>query len=492
MKEKIAFLPNEDQAEGRISELMKELEVTEVSQLLADIDVENIYVNPADLQDIKELTVKKLNQDTPIMLHPKEKPEVNSQGPERRRHSRYLRYTAAAAGILLLLVVWTNNERIVSAFQSIFSLIPGVGIVENRPDILYRLREEVSVENDKGTLQIRSVMATNNTMSISFEVTRNNYTEEQLIADKNAEWEELKKGNNPGKPGVYLVIDGTKYEMSFGSSGLGLSEFYHFTFDTKDLKIEPTQRFTLLYEEYQMSADFELVSLEEYTSLDEIGSSDIHNNIILTATATKKEGALSVHVYPVNYSSYRLISFDMEYDFKFFGKKVMLMTEKGNKDYTLPGSYGSGMNAAYTFDVKDGSEEYTLSIPYVVVESDEESKVTLPIPKVGEVVELNKEIKFENGTVIIRSVEKVLQANEYGDLKITLEYVNHQSNQQLVSVKLTSKKSEGWSEEYDEENRLKTIYYMLDKSDQSKLKLYVTTPRYALMEEYRLKLNDQD
>ncbi len=491
MKEKIAFLSNEDQVERRISEMMKELEVNEVSQLLEDIDVESSYVNPADLQDIKARTVMKLNHGTPVVTQPNEELHVSNQSPEKRRHSRYLRYTAAVAGILLFLFVWTNNERIVSAFQNIFSLIPGVGIVENRPDIRYRLKEEVTVENDRGTLQIKSVVATNDTMSISFEFTRKNYTEEQLIADKNAEWEELKKGNNPVKPAIYLAVDGTKYEMSFGSSGSGLSEFYNFTFVTKDMKIEPTQRFTLLYEEYQMSADFELISLEEYTSLDDIGSSDIHNNIILTATASKKEGDLSVHVYPVNYSSYSLISFDQEYDLNYFGKKITLMTEKGNKGYTLPGSYGSGMNAAYTFDVKDGSEDYTLSIPYVVVESDEESKVTLPIPKVGEVIELNKEIKFENGSVIIRSVEKVLQGNEYGDLKITLDYVNNQSDQQLVNVKLTNKKSEGWSEEYDEENRLKTIYYMLNKSDHSKLKLYVTKPRYALMEEYQLKLNDQ-
>ena len=46
------------------------------------------------------------------------------------------------------------------------------------------------------------------------------------------------------------------------------------------------------------------------------------------------------------------------------------------------------------------------TIPFVLVESKEEQKITLPIPEEGQI---NEAVEFAEGTAIITSVEKVMQ-----------------------------------------------------------------------------------
>lgn len=494
MKEKTAYLLNEEVAKEKVADIMDKLDLDDVSKLITDTDTQDFCVSRNELQDIKERTFQKLGVDRLQSGQPGNRSSLGSETGDRSaafRRSSGRKGLAAAAIILLCLIAWGNGDNIVSAVSRMISLIPGVGIIEDNQDILYQLKEPVVVENEEGTLDIQSAVATRDTMTVSFEFTRKNYTEEQMMADKNEEWEKLKKGGRLFKQDIYLVVNNQKYKMTGGSSTGGLSEYSSYSFDILQETFDPSQKYTFVYGDFNISADFQMINLKQYSSLDEIGSTEIHNNISLTALTSQKDGKLSVNVYPVNYSGYNLISFDQDYDLNYFGKKLTLKTELGDKDYTLPGSYGSGMNAAYTFDVGDGSKDYTLSVPYVVVESKEEAKVTLPIPKVGVIINLNKRIDYDKGSLIIKSVEKVMQngGNPYGDLKVDFECVSKDVNWQLVSAKLTNKGSEGYSEEFDDLNRIKTIYYMLNKSDRSKLKLYLMNPRYAIMDEYNLDLN---
>lgn len=482
MKEKITYLQNEHDTEEKIVDLMEKLNLEEASLLLKDITAEDAYLNPKSIQSIKEKTFQKLGMEhsTPV--------QQNAGISTKRTGWKGL--VISAAVVLLCLLAWRNGNSIALAFNNILSLIPGVGIIENNPEILYRLNTPVGVEGEQGTLNILSVVATKDAMTVNFSFERKNYTEEQLMADKQEEWDKLVKGGEQEKPNIYILTDNQKFQMTCGSNSAGLTENYNYTFELEDGYVDPSRTYKLVYEDYHIDADFQIVSLEQYQSLDEIGATDIHNNISLTATASLQDGQLMVNVYPVNYTEYNLISFDQDYSFEYFGKKLKLKTEKGEKDFTLPDSYGSGMNAGLTFDVSDGAKDYLLSIPYIVVESKEEEKITLPIPEEGETIELNKEVEFENGSVIIKSVEKLIQegGNEFGDLKVNLEYKNVDESQQLVGIELTRKTSEGWSVEYDAQNRVKTICYMLEKSDKNKLKLYVVKPRYVFMDEYSLKL----
>ncbi len=495
MEEKIKSMQNNTTLDDKIISVMDELDVEETTSLLKNIDMHNAGLKKEEIEKLKVRTLKKVN------LTPANREQeggtaplnVNTGGKDKSIYRN--RFAVAAAAVLLCIVILQYNN-IAYAFQQMLSLIPGVGIIENDREIMYQLKEPVFMEDEQATLTITSAVASNQEITIRFEFARKNYTEEQLMADKDAEWENLKKGGEMKKPNIYLQVDSQEYHGYYGSSGSGLKETFSYTFELAPEHIDSSKNYKLVYEDYNISADFKLVTLEQYSSLNEIGITAIHNNISLTATSSLENNELKVHVYPLNYSDYNLISFDREYDFNYFDKKLVLQTDKGDKTYTLPDSYGSGMNAAYTFDLSDGAKYNILSIPYIVVESKEEAKVTLPIPEEGVILPVNKEVFFDEGSVIIKNVEKIThdeennQSDFYAELKVDLEYKSKASKQQLVGIDLTNKKSEGKSWEYDEQYRIKTIYYMLDKPDKSKIKLYLTKPRYVLMEEYNLDLSE--
>ncbi len=468
-------LQNNTDAEEIIMNTLEQLDLEDTMLLLNGLDTDELPFSKKEMRDIKIRTKSKLGLTT-------------SSWVKQKR----MKYLVSAAAILLCIMIGIGSDRIVQAFQSIFSLIPGIGIVENNEEIIYRLKEPVHVTTSQGTLDILSANATKDSIGINFTFRRSNYSEEQLIEDKQKEWEDLSKNVDTRKPKIYIIVDNMKYQMSFGvSSSGGEEQTYSYSFEMNEGDIDLAKSYTLFDEELNISADFQLVSLEQYSDLNEIGATDIHNNISLTATASLVDHQLNVNVYPINDTDYTLISFNREYDLKYFGKKMVLKTDMGDMNYTLPEIHF--MNTTYSFPVDDTATEYVLSIPFVVVESKEEKKLTMPIPKEGEVIELNKEIAFEKGSVIIKSVEKVVSenGNEYGDLKVSLEYISQDENQQLIGVELTRKASEGYSVEYDNHNRVCVINYMLEKSDHRKLKLYVIKPRYAFMDEYNLDIKVQ-
>ncbi|MFU0828662.1 MAG: hypothetical protein ACFWTJ_14235 [Lachnoclostridium sp.] len=509
MKGKIVYMQKSSDVDTKIHSVLDGLNVTETTTLLKNIDIGNTILSENDLRDIKKKTFHKLNMATGDQ---KEKGSVQPGNFNSLSHSVYIksetksrnknrfriRFAAAAVAVLLCIVMINYND-IAHAFWQMLSLIPGVGIIENNSDsdreILYQLKETVNAESDQATMTISSAVATSEEISVNFQIVRKNYTEDELFTEKQKEWEELKKGGEMKKPRIFLQVDNQKFTCNYSSSGGGLEENYSCTFKLDSELIGPAKRYKLIFDDYNISADFELVTLEQYNSLSDIGPTEIHNNISLTATASREGDQLKVHIYPLNYSDYTLISFDQEYEFDYFHKKLTLKTDKGDKDYTLPGSYGSGMNAAYTFDLSDGAKYSILSVPYVVVESQEEKRITLPIPKEGKVVSVNQEVAFEDGSVIIKDVEKLVYPHEDNesdydaDLKVNLEYKSKDEKKQLVGAKLTNKKSESMSWEYDEDHRLTTYYYTLDNPSKSQIKLYLTKPRYVLMDEYNLDIS---
>jgi hypothetical protein len=494
LKEK-SFWLNEKEAEDKMTGLMDDLDIENTQKLLRNYHIEH-SLNQEAVEDIKNRVHSQLGFKIRIFDNRANALDNSikrlEQGVGKKTKSKWKAYVASIAIFLLCAFIWKNGDNLVYAINKMFGLIPGVGIIEDNQDILYQLKETNEMITDDVELHLLNAIATKDSITVTFEIERKNITEEDLMLEKQLEWDTLMKEDRLSKPNIFLLVDGEKYEMDNGSnSGGGFTERFSYSFELSEEVVGTSKTYTILHEDYNLKVEFQLEDVKTYNSLNEIGATAVHNNISLTAESYIENNQLKVNVYPINHSNYHLISFDEGYDFEYFGKRLLLKTENGQKVATLPGSYGSGMNAVYSFDISDGSEDFYLHIPYVVVRTNEEKKVTLPIPEVGKVVELNQEVSFEEGSVIIESIEKVIEdiGGEYGALKVNLKYNSLDENNQLVQVKLTRKASEGWAEDYDDQGRLKTIYYMLEKKDKNKLNLYVTQPWYVLMDEYILNLN---
>jgi hypothetical protein len=485
--QKTIYLLNEADLEMKINAALEDLDINEASILFNDIDMNEIELDRECMKEIKERTIKKLGLEATESIRYGDNTEVKHKvNAERRKDIRWKRYAAAAAIVLFILAV-VNSDSIVLAFQNMISLIPGIGIVENNQEVKYRIKEPVATENDLCSLKILYGTATNDTITIRFDLV-GMFTEEQRQKEKDKE----------DMFDVFLLVDNQKFQKYQGSSGSGISEYQYsyncnYTFEVDQKYINTKKKYTLVCEDNNIRVNFRLSRIDQYSSPSEIGATEIHNDISLTASAFLKDGNLSVNVYPLNRSKYNLISFNQEYDLEYFKKKMTLNTDKGVKQYTPPSFYGTNLNASFVFDVSDGSNDYKLSIPFVVVEMEEEKEIKLPIPEEGETAEVNKEVAFENGSTIIKKVERLAGdvGNEYGYLKIYLEYTSLSENQQLVSVEFTGKDAVGWYPYNDDQNRVTAISYMLNESDTNELKLNVTNPRYVLMNPYMLDIKIQ-
>jgi hypothetical protein len=521
MKEqKRIYLLNEAALEEQIHIAMEELDMNKASMLLNEIDIDETSLDPTYIQDIKERTLKKLElevttipgndniSEKPYTEKPYiEKPYTEKPYTEKsytgklykdnlykenlhkvkqgKRKGIDWKGAIACAAVIVIVILGIKHDSIVLAFQEMISLIPGVGIVDSNLGAEYRLKEQVTAENDQTTMKILYVTATENTMTVRFDLEG---TYQEKLTEKNRE----ERYNID----VFLLVNNQKIQKSHGSSGAGLSgnTFSYncnYTFELDQKYINTKRKYTLVCEELDIRVSFRLSEIDQYTSLNDIGATQTHNNISLTASAFLKDDQLSVNVYPINNSNYNLISFNQEYNLEYFGKKMTLNTDKGIKKYIPPSYYGTGLNAPFLFDVSDDSSNFELLIPFVVVESEEIKGIDLPIPEEGEAEEVNKEIKFEYGSAIIKSVKRLAGdiGNEYGYLQINLEYTSLNENQQLVSVEFTGKNAIGFYPYFDDQNRTVAVSYMLNESDTEELQLSVINPRYVIMDSYQLDIN---
>lgn len=476
---------NETAVEEEIYTVMDELDKKETSRLLKEIDLTEELPSQEYINEIKELTFKKLDIEPTCKDDLNHSEDKNSYGSNRKR-VYWKRFVAAAAVVVLALFAGINHEKVVLAVQDMLTLIPGEGIVENNSDAQYKLKKQVTVENKTSTMKILYVTVKDNKMIIRFDLNGMEYKTLDEIEQKEPEVyilinNKMFTKDNTGYGGGYSM-DGTQVTFSHQCN-------YSFQIDNKYLK--ENKKITLVSKDYNLKANFKLTKIKDYNSLTEIGATQTHNDISLTADAFMDGGLLNINVYPTNKSKYELISYVNDFNDNYFNKKMVLNTDKGVKTCNPPTYSGTGLNGSYQVDVSDGAKDYHLSIPYVVVGTKEESEITLPIPKEGESIEMNKEVKFEEGTAIITKVEKLPAQGDdkYGYLQINLKYKSMNENQQFVGVNFTNKKESGFYMEKDDQNRITTFSYILTKGDVNNVKLYITNPRYALMDPYLLNID---
>lgn len=481
---------NNAELELKIHSAMYDLDLNEATILLQNIDTNAIEIDHDYMNEIKDQTMKMLGLEVTETTRYASNKEVNRKVDSKTRKGfiRWIRYTAAVAAVILCFAAIINSDSIVFAVQNMISLIPGIGIVEDNQTFQYRIKEPVEAKNDQCSLKILYGTTTKDTITIRFNL-EGIFTEEQRQKTKDSK-DMLNKLN------IYLLVDNQKFDKYNGGSGSGISEYTYnyncnYTFEVDPKYINSKEKFTLVCEDNKISVDFRLCKIDEYSTTSEIGTTQTHNDISLTTDSSLKDGVLSIYVYPINESKYNLISFNQEYDVEYFKKKMTLSTDKGIKNYTPPSYYGTDLNAAFTFDVSDGSSDFVLSIPFVVVEAEEIKEVSLPIPEEGEIAEVNHEVTFEYGSAIIKSVERLAGdvGNQYGYLKINLDYISLDENQQLVGVEFSGAQRLGWYTKKDDQNRVIAIEYMLNESDAKELKLEVIKPRYILMTPYSMDIN---
>ncbi|OPX46045.1 hypothetical protein CLHUN_05200 [Ruminiclostridium hungatei] len=416
-----------------------------------------------------------------------------------RARSLLKKAAAVVAAAIVLLAVSTalvGVENVAEAFSRLFGFIPGYGIVENNQDIKFIAREsKLRAENNQAIMTVRTVLAGKNSLSISFEVEKKAFDESKALEEKK-ELEELLKRDALKKPDIRLFIKGKEYRSSSSSTGGGGKlENTHIYFEIPEELINDKISYTLVNNQFGLSLDFTLQPCASYGSLQEIGPTDVKNNISITAVPKKDGNRLEVELYTVNKSKFNIYSYAKEDDKGYKGMDISLMTSSGRHGYKTPEGY-MGANNRFYFDVNPEEAKLVLNIPYLIVEGAESSVVSLTVPEEGKILKLNKEVAFEDSTMIITQVEKVARPeNEYGALRISLACKNSNPGMVLKNTAFNRvdtfgiTKGGGYLSVPDENGIIKAIEYELEQGENDKLRLNISRPQYYLLGEYNLEID---
>ncbi len=441
-----------------------------------------------------------LNYDVNIDIHKKVKARIRksvfSKAGIKSKHNyaprRVLAGAAAAVAILILSLSAVGFDNVKAAISQMFSFIPGVGIYENNESINYILRDMVSTENDEVILTLNNAIASKDSITVMFSLRRKNYSEEQLIKYKQ-EYEKLQKSNQLKKPNIRLYTKNQEYTEYTGSSGSGEIDTFNYTYKLKPDEINKDTTYKLAYKDYNLSLEFKLKDYQTYNNLEQIGATDCHNDISLTAVPVFHGDQVEVNLYAINKSKYRINSFNKIY-YGYKGDDLNLETNSGTKAYSLSDDFN--VSQKYVFKVRSNDNNFTLNVPYIIVQSNEDKKISLPIPNADQVINVNKKVKFKDSTMTIVSVKRINKDSNGNDsLMLNIQYENKRSNLSMFSAEFIrinfwgTPQSGGYSSMLDRNDIESTVYYGLEKGDKGTIRLKISQPKYYLTDAYQLKFD---
>ncbi len=484
--------------EEKMMKFMDQLEHDATDELLELIEPEAMAqgmsegLDQSAIRRIKDKTFMKAG------LQPPASPKLR-RGPSKLLSQKM---PLLAAGVLLFLALSLMNfDVVIAAVNRFFSFIPGYGIVENQAGanegdaILYVADSLPSVENQEARLSLQNAIAGKDNITVLFEVEWKNLTEEDLLAKKQAEWERLQKEDRLQQPEVSLYAGEQQYKDFMGSTGGGSrKESSTFTYQVAATDIGKDIVYRLEHGGLGLSLEFTLKDVATFERLTDIGATDVHHDIAITAVPEFAGNQVTVELYPLNKSNYQIQSFSKEWDRGYGGQDLSLLTSTGPKSYTLPESF-MGPNTKFTFALGPEDRDLVLDIPFILVQSSEYKDIKLPVPAEGERLTVNRKVEFADCTMTIVDVE--VENEAFGGeraLVMNLRYDNKAPDKIMSGtgfMRLSSMgrpAGGGYSMEPDENGIITKVAFALEKGDGRSLRLRVMNPAYYFTAPYRLHL----
>lgn len=433
---------------------------------------------------------------------------------------------ALAAAVLLIFTV-LQVDPVRAAVEKLFAFIPGVGMVEEEKNsvMLYLDGRDLTKENGYISLCLDNAYVTRDGIQINYKLSLLKVSMDEadsLFAEKKDEAayndflnkydlrDYISVNENDGfisiKPDIKLYANGTAAEETFGAVAGGstdISGFYFYKLDTAGID----QSTELAIQCGDIKIDFHVREYETYSSADEIGATQCHNNVVITAVPRWGDKKLKVDIYANNGSIFDGVT---DYGYYLYDKE----TESYDKtklpyvtidDMFLPLAPMSGYNGStLEFDLsgievtEEMKKKAVLHIPSVSLYNNEERSVGVTIDKDKVVNEINKELQFEGGTLTVVSAEHV--ADFYADgkdrgldesnvLKLTLKFEPNESGASLDSFRTIYYNSDnGFSWETDRDKNEMYVYIDYEKPYYKIKKLKFANPVYIYYDEYELKL----
>lgn len=422
--------------------------------------------------------------------------------------------TVITAAALIIMVIVANSGSVMAAMNKLLAFIPGVGIVEEeKNDILYYMKGKAqSLENEDIKATLSNVYITEQGAWLSLQIDLKGVTEEELfdnsLKEKNEkaaidilkakgyekyfEYKEIEIGYMTS-PKISLIIGGKEYIQESGSMGGSFTSYHCSSY----YKVELTD--WDLSEDYQVKFgdlifQFQLQDYETYSSAQEIGPTQMHNDISITAIPNWTEDRLKVEFYNMNFSD-----FDQVYSYQEYSAD-----RNANRPYVRIGDdvvYSEDVNGDGTsveFDLsgitvtEEMKKQATLHVPIITVLEHENKKIKLSISKNGERIKFPETVEYKHCKMHILDVKKgnedYLGDEEHLVLSLKFEFPKDNMEFAYFNGMFVNGDGAGGSWEYDKETGIYTICVTGDMPVHKIKTISFNSQVYLIRDEYEFSL----
>ncbi|WP_346938710.1 hypothetical protein [uncultured Clostridium sp.] len=384
-----------------------------------DFDVSNFEEVPMDeveKQRLKKSLKEKLvdidnyENDNSIDLTEvkKEKIQLNQEKPGKRKKSMKKYKVAAVVAILAILIgISPLGKEVIAQIAEKLIFSPSQGIIKQQEGKeLYMLEEPVRINIDDNSALVKSI--TNDGDNIYVEMWFNQDSEGEGIEYQREIINNLK----------LKTSDGNMYNVgltSFASGG-----YAGFSFQQGESLITD---FKLHYKDKDIG-EFSLKKVDFKNSYDEIGGNVIDKEVLLGATSYYEEGERYFKIWS-NIDYQQLEDYTINLDT--IGK-VEVKDEKGNLLSIENANDGTG-RAFKIIDNYKGKPYIKIKDIDINYKLTEGAKIAIKIPKNGETIEINEELKLKG---IKDRIKATTITNKAGEYTIHFDFSNNYDESRTI------------------------------------------------------------
>ena len=382
----------------------------------------------------------------------------------RRGYQRMRKAPALLAAALILVISMFAIPPVRAALGSLFTFIPGVGIVEKGNETIYAVVPIAGyVEADGVRVDLDNAVYADKYLSVS------------ILGNGNIPYDDLT-----------LYINGetiNRQDISYGRAGSSRSWECHL-----HLKRKPPESgdiFEIAIEGFPQRLSFMLAPCRDYQDLAAIGPTVTQNDISITVTAERAGNELRARYYPLNGTGDTI----QEYGARFYDESY-IVTESGFVSKQDGPQLGRSW---FSFEMPESDSEAALHIPCLTMRrNDERSKrFSVDIPKDYTAAECDISLEFSLGTVRVTNVER--KPNEYGgeydDVYLSVALESKDENMIFSSFSFTHTKNRGHGWSFDEETGCMNRIMLAVKPNETTAAVVISGLEYYLPGEYVIPLD---
>lgn len=409
------------------------------------------------LRRLKALTWAKLG----------ELPAPAAPQPMYRKRRKYWIASIAAAAAIVLTVTLGFSSEVQAELKKLLKFIPGLGIVQEgtSSQSTYVLDKPVTVTAGDGHITVEAVMFRDNDSSIS------------LSGENARQIHDFELSTDDGKE--------YHFKLSVLSSSIGNWQGGYFS--EKPVILSPNAEITLHFQEMSIGP-LKLTQAAASDTLQGLGPSAEHNGVLVTAVPAEfDEDKARINLLSKLPDGWRIDSYGKEPITDYI--RLKLLDQDGKEIPVLQDqSFARSSELLYQKSLLPSGQTLALNIPSIRVIDMKapKSRVTLPLPAIGESVELHETVALAGFPVAFTKIERISTDNVRINVNLHFDATKPQTLQGFIVDMNNPDGNQGYSWRINEQSGVIEELNLPVNTDSDEITFYMKEPRIVVQGPWNL------